>query len=114
MRDVLLAVLGFVGFLVLIVFLAFFSGFLDNSLLATVGLQHTNIERHNFEHSQSYTKGKADDLVKFKQQFDEAKTDADKTRIKEYIQEEFSEVDPSTINNDGLRTFLLQMMESGN
>lgn len=97
-------------FLLIVSGLAFYFGFLDNSLLATVGLQHTNIERHNFEHSQAFTKGKADDLVKFQQQYDEAKTDEDKARIKEYIKEEFSELDPNTINNPQLRTFLLQMM----
>lgn len=96
-------------FLLVVSGIALYFGFFGNFLTATVGKQNMDIQRQNFKHSNSFVEGKAEDLASYKLQYEQAKTQADKDAIRQYILTTYANIDPNTIENPALANFLRQM-----
>lgn len=97
-----------IGSLIVIGVLAFYFGFLGNAVDSTVGKQNMNIQRKNFEQSQSYVEGMIQTLAKEKQEYDLAKNDSDKQAILNYVNSTFASFDASNITDQGLYNFLMK------
>ena len=68
-----------------------------------------NIRREVFEQTKSYTHGKIQDLAKYFEEYQNAKSDSDKNTIKSLIIMNFAEFDETKINSYKLQDFLIQM-----
>lgn len=99
-----LVILVILGFTVL----GFYTGFIGNLYDATVGKQHMNVERNNFEQSQSYVDGMLQTLSKEKLEYDQSKSDSDKQSILGYVNTTFANFDANKITDTGLYNFLMK------
>ncbi len=104
-KIVLYSVLGFIG----IIALAFALNIGGLHWKMFFGPKYANVERKIFEESKSYTHGKIEDLGKYFQEYQEAKTQEDKDIIKEFVRLRFNEFDANKINNYKLKQFLISM-----
>jgi hypothetical protein len=95
--------------LVALTFTLFYFGFIGNIFDSTVGKQHLDIQRTNFERSKPYIQGKIDDLAKYKREYDTAQTKDEKQQVKNYILSDFANFNTNDIQNSDLRNFLLTL-----
>lgn len=82
-------------------------------LSSNLSLKSTNIQRENYEHSQSYVEGKLNDLAKYKLEYERTEDPNEKEQIINYIYSQFSSFDENLINNSDLYKFL-QDVRNGN
>jgi len=68
-----------------------------------------NVRREVFEQTKSYVHGKVQDLGKYYEEYQNAKTTEDKNVIRNVIKVRFSEFDETKIQVDELRRFLINM-----
>ena len=102
LKVILGSILAFV-FVVLITFVLNSVGLISYSFF---GLWQANVERHIFEHSNTYVAGKAEDAAKYKFAYETAKTDADRNAAADVIRHEFSNVDLTTFHNPSLENWI--------
>lgn len=104
-KTIFLWVGGFAGFIVLLfilelVGLGFFKFFEP---------KRENIHREIYENTQSFNEGKLQDLAKYFKEYNESKANEDRVAIQTVIQTQFSYFDAEKIQNQKLRTFLINM-----
>lgn len=101
-----------IGLTILILFgftaLGFYTGFIGNIYDATVGKQQMNIQRNNFEQSQSYVDGMIQQLSKEKQEYDQSSDTGAKQAILNYVNSTFASFDANKITDQGLYNFLMK------
>lgn len=107
-KDLLKIIIGAVVVVALGTGLVFYSGVIGNVFDSTIAKESKNIARENFKENKTYIEGKADDLQRYKREFDKAKTEEDKKAIMVNIQDEFSDFDENKLENKSLRQFLNQ------
>lgn len=67
-----------------------------------------NVQREVFEETKSYTHGKIQDLGKYYREYQSASVD-EKTALRSVVRTRFAEFNENNINNDELRSFLIEM-----
>ena len=71
--------------------------------------KYQNVERKVFEETKSYVHGKNEDLAKYFEEYQKAKSAADRQIIQEFVKMRFSEFKAENINSPRLRQFLVAM-----
>lgn len=109
MKEVIKYITIGVGILLAGTYLLFALGYIGNKYDETVGKDHANIERQNFEQSKSYVDGKVQDLENYRKEYQQTTSKAEKEQIKNYIVDEFSNFNENNIQNQSLKQFLDEM-----
>jgi len=104
-KIVWLSIAGFIGFLVLMFVLNLgglgWKRFFDP--------KYESVKRQVFEETKSYVHGKNEDLAKYFDEYQMAKTPEDKAIIQELVKVRFAEFDTDKVNVPRLRQFLVSM-----
>ena len=98
-------VLMCVGFIILILALDYGS-VLWQSIIAP---KREQVRRDVFETTRSFNEGMAQELARYKMQYDLAETEREQTIIANTIRHRFAEYDSESMRDSGLRLFLRQM-----
>ena len=83
--------------------------------LYSIGLErilsplHQNVQRQVFEETKSYVHGKVQDLARYYEEYQSAKTLADKEAVANVIKIQFADFDANDIKNPELRRFLVSV-----
>lgn len=108
MKTVLAALGGIIAFTLLLVGLSFAFGWSDVLYTKTVGKAQENARRQVFEQTQSYVEGKAQELTKYRLEYQTEKDPVAKEAIRQTIIQSFSNVDASKMPFE-LQSFLSQV-----
>ena len=71
--------------------------------------KYANVQREVFENTQSYVEGKRQDLVAYRLQYLQAKSDTERAALKATIVMMYANFDESKLQQPELREFLKQM-----
>ena len=95
----------------IVAFVAFIFGaqYLHLNMTKFFKPKYENVNRQVFENTKSYLHGIQQDLGKYYNEYNKAKTVEDKEVIKEVVKVRFAEVDASNIKSPTLRRFLISM-----
>jgi hypothetical protein len=77
------------------------------------GVQRANVERKIFETGKSYNEGKAQDLARYKHQYNSSTDSIEKAAIATLIRDSFADFDGNSLRSDSLRIFLNEIMNGG-
>jgi hypothetical protein len=72
-------------------------------------LEHTNVQRENFENSESYVKGMVNDLAKYKYEFETENDVIAKKAIIDLVVGKFSDFPENKINDVNIKTWLIDV-----
>lgn len=109
MKDSLKIIAVIIGFIIIVTGLSLGTGYFGNFYKSTVIKQSVDIDREIFEKSKSHIKGMADDLAKYKYEYETSKDDISKQAIRDLIVDRFADFDVNDLNNPSLRSFLIRM-----
>lgn len=104
-KIVLSSIGGFIGLIAVL----FILGLVGLGFFKFFEPKRENIRREVFENTKSYTHGVIQDLGKYYQEYNDAKTTEDKATIKSVVSMRFAEFDETKIENYKLQQFLIQM-----
>ena len=99
--------------LALLIGVGFGSGYLQAVYNRTVGVNVSSSQTEMFHHGKAYTEGMAQDLARQKEELDQTTDLTARAAIINYIQTDFADYDPATIQNPQLRQFLIDTMNGG-
>lgn len=108
MKNIFAGILSAIVGLAIITGVLFYCGVLGNVYTATVGKQSMNIQRQNFEQSQSYVEGMIQTLAKEKQEYDLSTNESDKEAILSYVNTTFASFDANNVTDPSLYNFLMK------
>ena len=75
----------------------------------TVGKAQENANREVFKQTQSYNDGMAQELVKIKTEYDQAKDSTDKKALVFRVQHDYANFDESKLESESLRSWLIKI-----
>ena len=75
----------------------------------TVGKAQENANREVFKQTQSYNDGMAQELVKIKTEYDQAKDSTDKKALVFRVQHDYANFDESKLESESLRCWLIKI-----
>lgn len=84
----------------------FLCGGYDVLYNTVIGTAQKDSQRIVYKNNKTYIEGKADDLARYKREYERADNEEDKKIIIINIQDEFSDFDTNKLKNDNLREFL--------
>lgn len=103
--NVMKAILIFI--LVIVVFLALdYSGLLWSGVILR---KRAEIHRDVFEETRSFNEGMAQELARYKYQYNTASSETERTAIASIIRHRFAEYDATEMRDSGLRQFMIEI-----
>lgn len=100
--------IGGLAVLLIVIFILEYAGLVNYQFF---GIRKENARREIFKTSQAYNEGKAQDLAKYKLEYELAKDSSDKQIIKNMIIHSFADYDVKKLPSD-LQLFLQQMKDN--
>ena len=107
LRYILYGLSGLAGILI-VAFVLEYAGLVNYKFF---GIRRENARREIFKTSQAYNEGKAQDLAKYKLEYELAKDSSDKQIIKNMIIHTFADYDAKNLPSD-LQKFLNEMKDN--
>lgn len=101
-----------VGCVVIAIGGVFLAGKVGNKFTETIEKEHQEIRTEIRKESSAYNEGKARNLSLYKQEYDRAENNEERESIKNFIINEFAEYDYNKIENEMLRTFLIDVLNN--
>jgi hypothetical protein len=106
-------ILKFIGITMLIIviiyFLAGFTGLIDLQFSKYFGVKQANVQREIFTENKTHVEGMASDLAKYKYEYEVEKDEVAKKAIAELIRSKFANFDANKLENFKLQMFLKEM-----
>lgn len=102
-------ILGGILVLAVLTGVGFYSGKMQAIYNRTIGVEVSSSQTDMFHKSKGFTDGMAQDLSKYKLELTQEKDEVARKAIINHINEEFANFDETTIQNTGLRQFLIDV-----
>jgi hypothetical protein len=97
-----------VGIIILLILVSIASEVYNIQWMKFFGVMREDARREKFEETKSYNQGKIQDLAKYYEEYQFA-SDEDKPAIATVIKSQFADFDMDNLNNEKLKSFLLQV-----
>jgi len=109
MKTGIKVILCILGLVVLLCGLELATGYFGVFYTKTVGKAQENAKREVYKETQSYNDGMAQELVKIKTEYDQAKDSIDKNALKYRIQHEYANFDEQKLESESLKNWLIKI-----